>query len=78
MGFCEIVPDCRNDKNKVYSATELVFITTVAVLCGSDTWNEIQFFCERNFELSTLALLKFFRAVSMSSPFLASSSIITE
>jgi hypothetical protein len=28
--------------------------------------------------LSTLALLKFFRAVSMSSPFLASSSIITE
>ena len=50
MGFCEIVPDCRNDKNLVYKASELVFITTVSVLCGSDTWNEIHFFCERNFD----------------------------
>ena len=50
MDFCEIVPDCRNDKNKIYSATELVFITTVSVLCGSDTWNEIHYFCERNFD----------------------------
>lgn len=50
MDFCEIVPDCRNDKNKIYSATELVFITTVSVLCGSDTWNEIHYFCEGNFD----------------------------
>ena len=50
MDFCEIVPDCRNDKNKIYLATEIVFITTVSVLCGADTWNEIHYFCERNFD----------------------------
>lgn len=50
LTFSKSVPDCRNEKNRLYEASDLVFISLVAVLCGSETWNEIEEFCEYNFE----------------------------
>ena len=49
LTFSKSVPDCRDRKNRLYEASELVFISLVAVLCGSETWNEIEEFCEYNF-----------------------------
>ena len=50
LTFSKRVPDCRNEKNRLYDASELVFISVFAVLCGSETWNEIEEFCEYNFK----------------------------
>ena len=50
LTFSKSVPDCRDEKNRLYDASELVFISLVAVLCGSETWNEIEEFCEYNFK----------------------------
>ena len=50
LTFSQSVPDCRNEKNRLYDASELVFISLVAVLCGSDTWNDVEEFCEYNFK----------------------------
>lgn len=49
LTFSKSVPDYRDEKNRLYDASELVFISLVAVLCGSETWNEIEEFCEYNF-----------------------------
>ena len=49
LTFSKSIPDCRDEKNRLYDASELVFISLVAVLCGSETWNEIEEFCEYNF-----------------------------
>lgn len=50
MDFCESVPDCRNEKNRLYTASELVFITLVSVMCGSDTWDDVELFCRSQFD----------------------------
>ena len=50
LTFSKSVPDCRDEKNRLYDASELVFISLAAVLCGSDTWNEVEEFCEYNFK----------------------------
>lgn len=50
LTFSKSIPDCRDEKNRLYDASELVFISLVAVLCGSETWNEIEEFCEYNFK----------------------------
>ena len=50
LEFCNSVPDCRNEKNRLYTASELVFITLVSVLCGSDTWGDVELFCRSQFD----------------------------
>mgnify|MGYP005877358395 FL=1 len=40
----ELVPDCRSTKNQHYSTDSLVFISIVSVLCGAETWEEIEYF----------------------------------
>ena len=50
LTFSKSVPDCRDEKNRLYDASELVFISLAAVLCGSDTWNDVEEFCEYNFK----------------------------
>lgn len=42
--FSEIIPDARDEKNKIYESNEIVFIAIVSVICGADTWNEIESF----------------------------------
>lgn len=42
--FSEIIPDVRDEKNKIYESNEIVFIAIVSVICGADTWNEIESF----------------------------------
>ena len=42
--FSSYVPDVRNEKNQVYTVEEIVFIAMVSVLCGAETWNEIEIF----------------------------------
>ena len=44
QAFSAIIPDVRDDKNKIYQSNEIVFIALVAVICGADTWNEIETF----------------------------------
>lgn len=46
QAFSEIIPDVRNEKNKIYQSNELVFISIVSVICGADTWNEIESFAK--------------------------------
>ena len=47
QAFSEIIPDVRNEKNKIYQSNELVFISIVSVICGADTWNEIESFAKK-------------------------------
>lgn len=42
--FSSYVPDIRNDKNQLYTVEEIVFIAMVSVLCGAETWSEIELF----------------------------------
>lgn len=42
--FSSYVPDTRNEKNLVYRVEEIVFIAMVSVLCGAETWSEIELF----------------------------------
>ena len=44
QAFSAIIPDVRDDKNKIYQSNEIVFIALVAVICVADTWNEIETF----------------------------------
>lgn len=44
QAFSAIIPDVRDDKNKIYQSNEIVFISLVSVICGADTWNEIETF----------------------------------
>ncbi len=44
QAFSAIIPDVRDDKNKIYQSNEIVFIALVSVICGADTWNEIETF----------------------------------
>ena len=44
QAFCETIPDARDEKNQIYQSNEIVFISLVSVLCGADTWNEIETF----------------------------------
>lgn len=75
LTFSKRVPDCRNEKNRLYDASELVFISVVAVLCGSETWNEIEEFCEYNFKyfkdrLPSLRGVPRMTRLTVSSPYL--------
>lgn len=42
--FCEMISDVRDEKNQIYDANEIVFIALVSVLCGADSWKEIETF----------------------------------
>lgn len=42
--FSSYVPDIRNSKNQLYGVEDLVFIAMVSVLCGAETWREIELF----------------------------------
>lgn len=42
--FSSYVPDVGSEKNQVYTVEEIVFIAMVSVLCGAETWNEIEIF----------------------------------
>ena len=44
QAFSSIIPDVRDAKNKIYQSNEIVFIALVSVICGADTWNEIETF----------------------------------
>lgn len=44
--FSESVPDMRCSKNRVFKASEIVFIAMVSVLCGAETWKEVK--CSAN------------------------------
>ena len=44
QAFSAIIPDVRDDKNKIYQSNEIVFIALVSVICGADTCNEIETF----------------------------------
>ena len=44
QAFSAIITDVRDDKNKIYQSNEIVFIALVSVICGADTWNEIETF----------------------------------
>ena len=44
QAFSAIIPDVRDDKNKIYQSNEIVFIALVSVIYGADTWNEIETF----------------------------------
>lgn len=49
--FSESVPDMRSEKNRVFKASEIVFIAIVSVLCGAETWKEVEMFgkCNLNY-----------------------------
>ncbi len=47
--FSESVPDMRSSINRVFKASEIVFIAMVSVLCGAETWKEVEMFGKCNF-----------------------------
>lgn len=48
--FSESVPDMRSEKNRVFKASEIVFIAMVSVLCGAETWKEVAMFGKCNLD----------------------------
>ena len=46
--FSESVPDMRNEKNRIFKASDIVFIAMVSVLCGAETWKEVEMFGKCN------------------------------
>lgn len=48
--FSESVPDMRSEKNRVFKASEIVFIAMVSVLCGAETWKEVEMFGKCNLD----------------------------
>lgn len=42
------IPDMRSEKNRLYKSEEFFFIAFVSVLCGAETWNEIEVFGQSN------------------------------
>ena len=46
QAFSAIIPDVRDDKNKIYQSNEIVFIALVTVICGADTWKKIETICK--------------------------------
>mgnify|MGYP000755336831 CR=1 FL=1 len=50
QSLSELIPDCRSDKNRRFSADTLVFISLVSVLCGAETWGEIVYFGKSHYE----------------------------
>ena len=53
QSFSAIISDVRDDKNKIYQSNEIVFIFLVSVICGADTWNEIETFVSFPYWIST-------------------------
>lgn len=60
QAFSAIIPDVRDDKNKIYQSNEIVFIALVAVICGADTWNEIETFGKHMNHISRLVFRVWF------------------
>lgn len=46
--FSESVPDMRSEKNRIFKVSEIVFIAMVSVLCGAETWKEVEMFGKCN------------------------------
>lgn len=42
--FSEYIPDMRDTKNQLFTCSEIVFIAMVSVLCGAETWSEVEMF----------------------------------
>lgn len=47
--FSESIPDIHNEKNLIFKSSEIVFIVMVSVLCGAETWKEVELFGKCNF-----------------------------
>jgi len=49
--FSKHIIDPRMERNQLHSVETIVFITVAAVLCGADSWNEIEQFgrCKENY-----------------------------
>lgn len=43
------IPDMRSDKNLIYKVEDIFFIGFVSVLCGAETWGEIEAFGKSNY-----------------------------
>lgn len=58
--FSGLVPDVRNAKNKRYNVEDIVFIAMVSVLCGAETWEEIEMFgkCNESYFKERIPTLK--------------------
>lgn len=55
--FSESVPDMRNEKNLIFKSSEIVFIAMVSVLCGAETWKEVELFGKCNLSYFTQRLV---------------------
>jgi hypothetical protein len=40
--FSQTIPDFRLNRKKLYPSENIVFITILAVICGVETWEEIE------------------------------------
>lgn len=56
LAFASSIEDYRFDRNKVHSAETIIYITLAAVICGAETWNEIEDFgrCKIDFFSRTI------------------------
>lgn len=44
LEFDSLLPDKRIDRRKLHSSTDIVFITIAAVVCGAQSWEDIEEF----------------------------------
>jgi predicted transposase YbfD/YdcC len=42
LAFSQSIPDFRLNRKKLYPSENIVFITILAVICGAETWEEIE------------------------------------
>jgi len=42
FSFAKTIPDFRLDRKRLYPSENIVFITILAVICGAETWEEIE------------------------------------
>ena len=56
LAFASSIEDYRFDRNKVHSAETIIYITLAAVICGAETWDEIEDFghCKIDFFSRTI------------------------
>ncbi len=40
--FAQTIPDFRLNRKKLHPSENIVFITILAVICGAETWEEIE------------------------------------
>lgn len=42
LAFSQTIPNFRLNRKKLYLSENIVFITILAVICGAETWEEIE------------------------------------